>query len=321
MSTTALPRPIDPFAGSRNGRYEDDAVVVIRRASIEPEPGERWTTVTPTFRLGRERGRLVLLHALLPGAIDNDMATLLEHELFDPGWAGGADTFERLLTGVVLSCDDDPLTCWESFYRATLDRLDALMAQEEPVRAQGPEGTLAGFAPVYLRAEELVAGARTRTLLDLGTCFGFFPLRLACGPDLIVQASDISPGTCDLLTRVSLRLGRPLPVTVCDAACVPLPDASVDTVTLLHVLEHVDAVHGEAIIREAVRLARRRVIVAVPLEREPDVSFGHVRTLDVPQLAAAGAVHAATGPWHARAEEFHGGWLVLDRLLPPARRS
>ncbi|HEX2808711.1 MAG TPA: class I SAM-dependent methyltransferase, partial [Kineosporiaceae bacterium] len=135
-----------------------------------------------------------------------------------------------------------------------------------------------------------------------------------------VQAADISPGTCDLLARISLRLGTPVPVIVCDAACVPLPDAAVDTVTLLHVLEHVDAAHGEAILREAVRLARRRVIVAVPLEREPDVAFGHLRTLDLPQLAASGAVHTTPGPWRARVEEFHGGWLVLDRLLPPARR-
>ncbi|HEX2808412.1 MAG TPA: hypothetical protein VHN80_19795, partial [Kineosporiaceae bacterium] len=193
MSTTALPRPIDPFAGSRDGRYEDDAVVVIRRATLAPEPGERWTTTTRTFRVGRERGRLVLLHSLRPGTVDNDVSMLLEQELFAPGWAGGADTFERLLTGVVLSCHDDPLICWESFYRATLYRLDALTASPPaqvppsvqvppPVQDQGnPEGTLAGFAPVYGRAEVLVDGARTGTLLDLGSCFGFFALRIAAG--------------------------------------------------------------------------------------------------------------------------------------------
>jgi SAM-dependent methyltransferase len=323
MSTTALPRPIDPFAGSRDGRYEDDAVVVIRRASLEPQPGERWTTTTRTFRVGRERGRLVLLHALRPGSVDNDVAALLEQELFAPGWAGGADTFERLLTGVVLSCHDDPLLCWEAFYRATLDRLDVLTTLTPQPAPEGPgaqEGTLAGFAPVYRRAEELVVGARTGTLLDLGSCFGFFALRIAAGHDVAVQASDIAPGTCDLLARVSLRLGTPVPVIVCDAACVPLPDGDIDTVTLLHVLEHVDAAHGEAILREAVRLARRRVIVAVPIEREPDVAFGHVRTLDLSQLTASGAAHTAAAPWRARVEEFHGGWLVLDRLLPPARR-
>ena len=306
MSTTALPRPIDPFAGSQGGRYEDDAVVVVRRGSLEPEPGDRWTASTRHFRVGTERGRLVLLHALRPGSVDNDVALLLDEELFAPGWAGGSDTFERLLTGVVLSCHDDPLTAWEGFYRASIDRLD----------------DQAGFAPIYRRAEDLVAEATTGTLLDLGTCFGFFPLRLAIArPGLSVQACDISPGTCNLVSRVSLRLGAPVPVFVCDAACVPLADASVDTVTLLHVLEHVDAGHGAAIMREAVRLARRRVIIAVPLEPEPDAAFGHVRSLDLGQLAASGAELATQGPWHAWVEEFHGGWLVLDRLLPPSRRA
>jgi SAM-dependent methyltransferase len=337
MSTGALPlplpRPLDPFAGSRAGRYEDDAVVVLRRTNLAGLPGERWTTTTRHFALareqGRERGRLVLLHAMRPGTVDNDVAMLLDGELFAPGWASGADTFERLMTGVVLSCHDDPLTAWEGFYRSTLDRLEALTGRaavadgEAPVR--GAEGTLAAFAPVYRRAEELVRGATTRTLLDLGTCFGFFPLRLALdaseGGRVVVQAADISPGTCDLVSQVSLRLGTPVPVLVCDAACVPLPDGEVDTVTLLHVLEHVDARHGKAVLAEAVRLAGRRVIVAVPLESEPDAAFGHLRAISLADLAAWGAELAVTGPWRATVEEFHGGWLVLDRLLPPSRRA
>jgi SAM-dependent methyltransferase len=322
MSTSALPRPIDPFAGSVAGRYQDDAVVVLRRATLEPLAGERWTTVTEHFAVGSERGRLVVLHALHRGRVDNDVAAMLTHELFAPGWAGGADTFERLLTGVVLSCQDDALASWEAFYRNTLDRLDTILAstpdptQSRPPGPQAPEGTLAGFAPVYRRAEQLVRGAATHSLLDLGSCFGFFPLRVAtgrAGERISVRAADISPGSCALLGRISMRLAAPVPVLVCDAAAVPLPDAGVDTVTLLHVLEHVDSTHGEAMVREAIRLARRRVIVAVPLESEPDPAFGHLRTLGLSQLATIGADAAAGLPWRSSVEEHHGGWLVLDR--------
>jgi hypothetical protein len=328
VTTTALPRPIDPFAGSRNGRYEDDAVVVLRRDELTPGPTERWTTVTAHFALGRDRGRLVVVHALAPGAVDNDVAGLLDGELFAPGWASGADTFERLLTGIVLSCHDDALTAWEGFYRTTLDRLAELDAglPTAPAGSAAPEGSLAGFAPVYRRAEELVRDAVTQSLLDLGTCFGFFPLRLAgrppgpAGERMSVRAADISASTCDLLGRVSHRLGSPLPVLVCDAACVPLPTADVDTVTLLHVLEHVDAGHGAAILAEAVRLARRRIVIGVPLEPEPDAAFGHLRSISLADLAEWGAGLAAGGPWRARVEEHHGGWLVLDRLLPVSRR-
>jgi ubiquinone/menaquinone biosynthesis C-methylase UbiE len=154
-------------------------------------------------------------------------------------------------------------------------------------------------------------------LLDLGTCFGFFAPRIAAGHDPAVQAGDISPGTCDLLARVSLRLGTPVPVIVCDAACVPLPDAGIDTVTLLHVVEHVDAAHGDAILREAVRLARRRVIIAVPLERERTPPSG----MSAPSTCRNWPPPAPCTPppgRRERVEEFHGGWLVLDRLLPPA---
>lgn len=306
MSTAALPRPIDPFLGSIAGRYEDDAVVV-RRGDLRPGPGERWTAVTPHFTLGTTRGKLLVAHALTPGAVDNEVATVLAQELFAPGWAAGSDTFERLLTGIVLSCHDDPVVAWELFYRASLKRLD--------------DAATSGFAPVYRRAETLIREAATRTLLDLGTCFGFLPLRVsdgAAGPDVAVRAADISGPTCHLLGLISARLARPVPVLVCDAAAVPLPDASVDTVTALHLLEHLDAGRARAVLHEAMRLARRRVVIAVPLESEPDAVYGHVRTLDLAALAATGEQAATTGPWRPWVEEHHGGWLVLDRLLPPA---
>jgi len=308
----ASARPIDPFSGSRSGRYEDDVVVVVRgeRLPRQPALGRRWTAVTRHFVLGREGPRLLLVHALPPVAVDNEVAALLAEELFAPGWAYGAETFERLMTGLVLTCHDDPMTAWEGFYRATLDRLDGA----------GPGAT--GFAPVYVRAADLVRAAPTRTLLDLGTCFGFFPLLLATGlvpgrpaarPRLSARAADISCGAATLLRQMSARLGVPLPVLVCDAARVPLPDGDADTVTVLHLLEHVDAGHGERIIGEAARLARRRVVVAVPLETEPDAAFGHVRTVSLDDLARSGRALARSGPWRSRVEEHHGGWLVLDR--------
>ncbi len=316
MSLTTRPHPIDPFAGSTDGRYEDEVVVVARRPGLRPAPGEltgaRWSAVTEHFAVGGRRGRLVLLHDLAPEQVDNDVAALLAQELFGPGWAGGADVFERLFTGIVLSGQDDPTAAWELFYRCTLHRLDVLAGRPGPPSGAAGE-TLAGFAPVYRRAQELVVGAGPGSVLDLGSCFGFFPLRLAADPGCrSVTASDVAPGTCALLARVSVRLGTPLTVLTCDAAGVPLATSGTDTVTVLHVLEHVDADHGEAIVAEAARLARRRVVVAVPLEAVPDPTYGHLRTVTTAQLAATGARLHAAG-WRAEVFEHHGGWLVLDR--------
>lgn len=58
---------------------------------------------------------------------------------------------------------------------------------------------------------------------------------------------------------------------------------------MLHVLEHVDAGTAGALVGEAVRIARRRVVVAVPYEAEPTALYGHLH---------------------------RGGWLVLSHPDP-----
>ncbi len=144
-------------------------------------------------------------------------------------------------------------------------------------------------------------------MLELGCCFGFLSLRLAAA-GRSVTASDLSAGTVDLLAAVAPRLGIRVGTVAADAAHVPADDRCVDTVVLVHLLEHVEADHGGRILAEAVRLARRRVVVAVPLEEEADETWGHVRTVTLTDLAGWGA---ASGLPH-EVHEHHGGWLVLE---------
>jgi hypothetical protein len=83
-------------------------------------------------------------------------------------------------------------------------------------------------------------------------------------------------------------------------------------VTVLHLLEHLDAATAGAVLRDAVRLARRRVIVAVPFEDVPRACYGHVQRFDGDVLRLIADAWRTTGV-HAGVHEFHGGWLVLDR--------
>ncbi|PRC51116.1 SAM-dependent methyltransferase, partial [Mycobacterium sp. ITM-2017-0098] len=70
----------------------------------------------------------------------------------------------------------------------------------------------------------------------------------------------------------------------------------------------------DAVLDEAVRLARRRVIVAVPFEDEPRDCYGHLQRFDLPRLQRmAGEVTRRHPRLIAQAYEFHGGWLILDR--------
>ncbi len=109
---------------------------------------------------------------------------------------------------------------------------------------------------------------------------------------------------------MSRRLGVDLETFVADAARIPRPDNSVDVVLLIHLLEHLEPRHGRQAVDEALRVASRRVVIAVPYETEATQAYGHVRTIDRDDLQAWGA--QARG-WDWRVEDHHGGWLVLDR--------
>lgn len=299
------PRPIQPLATGRPGRYEDDRVVVDR---VKGDLGGRgvqqvgWVR-TPHFEVGRQDQRIHVVHWLPISRIDDDLTGLLATELFDPGWVCGADAFERIFTGVVLSSFEEPLDGWEQFYRNTLDRL-----LQAPSGLAGACGSIDGYRPVYERAISLVAPG---AILELGCCFGFLSLQLAARADVHVLASDVSAGTVSLLDAVQSRLGTHVRTLVANAARVPLPDQCVDTVLAVHLLEHLDDDDCTAVFAQALRLARHRVVIAVPFEAERSVELGHVRIFDLKSLAAV-ARDLPSG-WQARVSEHHGGWLVIDR--------
>ncbi|CCQ17361.1 putative SAM dependent methyltransferase [Rhodococcus sp. AW25M09] len=201
--------------------------------------------------------------------------------------------FELVLVGIVRSTVSDPIDAWATYYRNSLDELVSGSAD---------------FAPVHERAESLIVGS----VLDLGSCFGFFPLRLAMKGHS-VTATDLSAGTMRLLATVAPHLGITLDTLVCDATDVPVADNSVDTVTALHLLEHVDADTGSRIVAEALRTARCRVVIAVPFETATTACHGHVRTFDEAALVELGR---STG-LEFQTSEHHGGWLVIDKISAP----
>ena len=193
--------------------------------------------------------------------------------------------------------------------------------------ASSPTGTPAGAgtagagAPRRVRAD-LPAGrgarragrgaqpARPRVVLRVPAAAG----RPTAGQALSTTSSRATsrPAPRGCSTSCPAGSGRPCARSPCDAACVPLPDGASTSSPSLHLLEHVDAAHGARILTEATRLARRRVVVAVPIEDDADATFGHVRTIGLDDLRRAGESLRATG-WTARVDDHHGGWLTLDR--------
>lgn len=297
---------IDPFGRVVDGVYRDARIEV--RAHRGPIGRRVLHAVrTPHFDVRQVGARLEVVHRVPAERVDDDLSGLLADELFHPGWLRGPELFERVFTGVVLSSAPDPLAAWSRFYRNTIDRVEQVLerpAAEASGRVATAHGTIAGYAPVYAIAERLLVDG---SALELGCCFGFLSLRLATSGRR-VTATDISPGTVGLLAAVASGLGVTLETCVADAARVPRPSRAVDNVLAVHLLEHVDADHGTRILAESIRLARRRVVVAVPLEDQADETWGHVRTVSLEDLDAWGA---ATGLAY-EVREDHGGWLVLD---------
>jgi hypothetical protein len=83
----------------------------------------------------------------------------------------------------------------------------------------------------------------------------------------------------------------------------------VSSVLAVHVLEHLSPVASAQLLSEALRVADRRVVVAVPVEARPDPVFGHVQVFDLRRLADLGRQSG----WHVSLADADGAWLVLDR--------
>lgn len=264
---------IDALAPGSGARWSDGDVTVARVGAGR------------TLSVRRDGPRLQVRHRLRP----DDLRDTLALRIAAAAGPCAVDDFERMLVGLVRTTVPGAAEAWVRYYRNSMVDLESGVAE---------------FAPVHATAAELLVG---RSLLDLGSCFGFFALR-AARSGMTVTATDVCAGTMTLLSTVAGHLGTPLATRACDAAETRLPDGCADTVTALHLLEHLPPEAGDAVLDEALRLARRRVIVAVPYEDEPDARFGHVRTFTGTDLAALGR---RRGLRH-RVFEHHGGWLVVD---------
>lgn len=241
--------------------------------------------------VGREAERVHIRHRFTADRIDDDLAELLADALHpiteDPS------IFQCAFIGIITTCDSDPDQAWLQFYENSIDRLDNV--------------SRTGYVEIHRHALALLEGQAS--VLDLGCSFGFLAIALA-RRRVHTIAADPDENTVHLLRRMTEQMHVPLAVLRCDGHSVPLPSRALDAVALLHVLEHTQPAAGDALLSEALRLAERRVIVAVPYEERPSALYGHVRTFRRDDLAAMGA----RSGWSHRVYDHHGGWLVMDRI-------
>jgi hypothetical protein len=215
-----------------------------------------------------------LRHHIPPGELSNDLAGWIADDLVAPGLIpphAFEDTFVSVVDGA-----------WLPFYRNTLRELAR------------------GGAPGHQRGHGPRARPRRRPRPRLrggaGCCFGFLSLRLARDGHR-VTAVDLSPGTVELLALIAPALGPPLHALAGDATAIPLADRSADTVFAVHLLEHLPPALAPRVIAEMSRVARRRVVVAVPFEHAPNPTWGTSARSTWPISPRSASPPAARTPW------------------------
>jgi len=236
------------------------------------------------------------------GRISNELADHIAAELSPLGLVPDATAFERLFVEMVLAAHPDPARAWAAFYGNTMRRL------RRPDR--GGTDSIATFARIYRHVLSLLQGT---TVLDVGCCFGFLPLLIAERyPCIRVVGADLAPAAAMLAGRMAREQASRARFAAADLLALPIADEAVDTVLAVHVLEHLPAGATAPALAQLCRVARRRVVVAVPLEEAPDPTFGHVQAFDLDALADVAASADAPG-WSRAVHSADGGWLVLDR--------
>ena len=296
----------------------------------------------PTSSGACDLDNIILVHNFAPAEIDNNIARDVADELLpllmaaapqpanDGYGASDQEMFERFVGEIVRSMDGNEHRAWHLFYDNTLAALDRAGREEGGAKGETdalqdlPRDYIADFAAIYRRAADLADEIKPVSILDVATCFGFFPLLLASDtwPDRRhhrqrhrIVGCDLNPALVSLaesyVRKRKLSGVRFVEADILDPATPgrTLPEASFDVVTAIHLLEHLEPAQTAAAMDALWRLARRRLIVAVPVETVPDTRFGHRQVFTGESLGALGQRTDGT----SRCFEDHGAWLVIDR--------
>lgn len=269
----------------------------------------------------------IIVHDFVVSQIDNNIGYYVANELL-PLLAGrggyhGSDqeVFERCVGEIVRSMDSDERNAWHLFYDNTLAGLLKGNTLNADV-GDGQSDFIANFAAIYQRAIQLIGdlfglSSQPISVLDVATCFGFFPLMLGKRREdelkflADVVGCDLNPALVDLANDYARqRQLERVRFAITDILAERMQGPAFDVVAAIHLLEHLEPWQTSSALANLWDLTARRLIVAVPLEAVPDARFGHRQVFDRQRLVSIGKELGGSYEYF----EERGGWLVIDRL-------
>jgi len=274
----------------------------------------------------------VIVHDFEPQQIDNNLGHYVAEELLPLLAEPTLETdqrssyseqqvFERSVGDIVRSIDGDARRAWHRFYDNTLLGLHEAAANTA-ADSDNPADFIRNFGAIYARAMSLMnrlpgEPLQPISVLDVATCFGFFPLLIARqragGLENLAEVIgwDLNPALVDLANDVARhRHCSQVRFELTDILADNLPKLSFDVVCAIHLLEHLESEQTTSALANLWKLTKQRLIIAVPFEDTPDVRFGHRQTFDRHRLQTLG--RQLGGDYDCF--EDHGGWLVVDRF-------
>ena len=260
---------------------------------------------------------IVVLHSLEQAEIDADLICFIENELSPFGFISTEAEFGATLFAVLAStfpAPRDQLTIWRRFCLNTLMKLRDHIAH--PPATPPTISYVAPFATIYRRVFDLYTG---HSFLDVGCSFGFLPVLLAERVhDACIMGCDNNPDALRFSLDLAATTGARQVMFSLQNILAPtiLCLGTFDTVTALHLLEHISERDVPTALTHLLQLTSKRLLIAVPYEKEAQALYGHRCVFTPEKLHAWGkwCIEALGGVGQYQVEEVAGGMLIVDRL-------
>lgn len=264
---------------------------------------------------------IVLMHRFGPAEIDADIICFIEDELGATGIIPSAKDFGVTLFAILASAfpsHRDQSAIWRRFCLNTLTKLRDHLTH--PLVPPPTVSYVAPFATIYRRVLELFTG---QSFLDVGCSFGFLPVLMAeYVPDACVMGCDNNPDAIGFSTDLAAAIGVPRATfSLQDVRDVSIRClGTFDTVTALHVLEHLPEQDLPLALGHLLQLSAHRLIIAVPYESQAIVVYGHAQVFTRAKLEQWGAwcIEALEGAGRYWCEDVAGGLLIIEH--PPRQK-